>query len=246
MLSFFLAPRRFQKCMTSGMKPSWVLSDAEKMERMEKKRNKGNNCVNNLEEDIKNKSTVCFDIMAKPHQHGFKLDEETLVKEWIYAQESTRHTIPVTSEIMAEILTMTHTGGKMSSKNIIELFKCLYFRVVTFAGFVDEFKVRNYARVRNSCPNCDDFFIHLLSNLFRHYPTGIESSFWPRIWTCCPTSVFSVASTLRTAKVISRPSGHSWARARSRHRGRRLWSWSRSSAIPGPWTKNTAEPTTGR
>ena len=136
--------------MTVGMKPSWVLSDAEKVERMEKKRNKSatvnggvSTYIKTLDDDIRGKSTVCFDIMAKPHQHGFKRDEELLVKEWIYAQESTRHTIPVSGEIMSEILGMTRTGDNMTPKNIIALFECLYKRVVTFAGFVDEFKVIN-------------------------------------------------------------------------------------------------------
>lgn len=50
--------------------------------------------------------------MAPPHQTSFGADEERLLQEWQYAQESTRHTVPVPADVMKAVLSLTREGRK--------------------------------------------------------------------------------------------------------------------------------------
>ncbi len=151
------------------MKPSWVLSDQEKNERMLKKMQNrerrrqlglrhqdgiGDPKIDAPDDVSLSSRSVESDArmnglekeLSPPRSSfpecGISESEEKMLNEWLLAEESTRRDIPMPGPVMSEILRMTQTGAVMSGTNVIEFFRLCYSRVARFAldGAVIDFQ----------------------------------------------------------------------------------------------------------
>ncbi len=77
---------------------------------------------------------------VKPIKSEPKIDEiEAQLDIWLSAQASTRHSVPMPSPIMSELIRMTTTGQAMSAENMVDLFRTGYSRVAAFARAITDF-----------------------------------------------------------------------------------------------------------
>ena len=73
-----------------------------------------------------------------------------MLKMWLSAEKGTRHTVPMSAVLSMEIRALMSGrkdfGANAAGVNVMKrdciskLFELVYFRVVKFVGFVDEFR----------------------------------------------------------------------------------------------------------
>nr|AID52841.1 nuclear receptor [Tigriopus japonicus] len=154
---------RFDKCVEAGMKASWVLSDEEKLERLEKKRSrKGQSTVSmdssgssspvssytppSSQYDQMSESSEGQSRPASQESFGgpqesriLSYHEERCIEQWVGDLQTTRTTVEMSPQLLDQIVRLTHTHETIDTDTIVEFFKTVYCRIVKFVGEVDGF-----------------------------------------------------------------------------------------------------------
>ena len=137
---------RYQTCLKAGMRPTWVLTEREKKERMENKkrseearRNSENQKIGNIETRAPTKTAP---ILTIPR---FSVEDDHRLNELLLAEESTAHTEVLGKQVALAIRKCTKSSlheldvQTLPKWATLEFFRVQYSRVAKFATFIDEF-----------------------------------------------------------------------------------------------------------
>ena len=66
--------------------------------------------------------------------------QDTLLEEWLFSQENTRHTVTLPIGCSQELAALSNaTQTELSARAMIEFYQVMYSRVVKFTTFIKEF-----------------------------------------------------------------------------------------------------------